>query len=507
MILPGNSPDSMSRISDMFRMGPSGRGGLGAESGGYSYAGDGQLSDVIGSHMDRITKFLNDNTNPQPQLQDIGRAALSSAFGQGDYNTTISGLMDQRLRSQATGLDLEGGAIDMLMRRNKMLSEQGNAPARALQDALETIGVDAWTPAQRAQLFSGIHSDPEKMTELNALSMVMRHSQGLDLTALTEAPTIKDFYDGDRVEQREWNAALGQWETIGGGPRWEYDQPSDPSDLDNKIAQATALYGAGTPEYEAAVGRIIGAVDTSKTTENDAQIEALMARGYTRQQAEDIAFGYVKTVTDPVTGNQSIVNITTGQGSPIEMPNGLPKSVVTGLTEQQTILDPVIEELAGFKNALTGEGVGLGGNVLDLWNRTGGQLMPGSINQTNIGQRTQLAALRERVIQAISGDERFSNMDRSRIEQILPSTGIFESAARARQALDQVELILRSRSATITQQLGGTVTPGGGGQPAPTTSGGTIETMSDDEILSLNPAALSPIDRKKLSDRLKAMGY
>lgn len=36
-----------------------------------------------------------------------------------------------------------------------------------------------------------------------------------------EAPIIKDFYEGGKVVQKQWNAQNGTWDKVGEGPRWE----------------------------------------------------------------------------------------------------------------------------------------------------------------------------------------------------------------------------------------------------------------------------------------------
>lgn len=55
-----------------------------------------------------------------------------------------------------------------------------------------------------------------------------------------------------------------------------------------------------------------------RKTENERQIDQLMARGFSRSDAEDIANGYVVVNTDPITGQVTLVNKTDGTQRPVD---------------------------------------------------------------------------------------------------------------------------------------------------------------------------------------------
>ena len=46
------------------------------------------------------------------------------------------------------------------------------------------------------------------------------------------APTVKDFYQGGEVIQKQWNPQIGQWEAVGQGPRWAPKSESDGIQVD-----------------------------------------------------------------------------------------------------------------------------------------------------------------------------------------------------------------------------------------------------------------------------------
>jgi len=353
-----------------------------------------------------------------------------------------------------------------------------------------------------------------------------------DAWKMLDAATVASlgFRPGTVVSQ---NSRTGAYEVEQG--------PLDPgggrqeTDLERKVGFLRTLYPNGGSEYDAHLLNIIGA-GGGDTSQSEAQIAALMQRGYSRKDAEDVAFGFVKTITNPTTGDSMLVNLTTGEARPLQMPDGLPKTVATDLAGQNVTLESVIGEIDALKNNVNGYGLGVGGVVLDAWNRTGGQLVPGSVSGENIDQRTAIAALRERIIQAISGDPRFSNQDRARIEQMLPSMSVMESPERARRQLDAVQQILDARRQSNAQQLGGGYTPPPGaadplagapllGGPTMAPSGdpfagapqlpgatggapaGSIADMPVENLLTLDPSQLSAADQKALDARLRALGY
>lgn len=52
-------------------------------------------------------------------------------------------------------------------------------------------------------------------------------------------------------------------------------------------------------------------------SENDKQIQALMARGWPQIGAEDIVYGFLIVVVNPVTGKADVINKATGKAIPV----------------------------------------------------------------------------------------------------------------------------------------------------------------------------------------------
>jgi len=216
---------------------------------------DTRLSDALGRQYDRITEFLNRNANPQPTLRDVGRAALSSAYGGADYQQSISQMMADRRQSEAQNIGMQGDALNLLVKRNELLASQGHPAAAALQDALKTIGFSGWDPQQQQALLKGIHDDPEQMNETNALEMVMRHSQAIDFTPEPDLPS--------GYEMGPEGPQLAPWYLAG------------------EQAKAEATRSPGQPVQPNYINMISPEGRTQVVNENDVgAMESLIAQGY-----------------------------------------------------------------------------------------------------------------------------------------------------------------------------------------------------------------------------------
>ena len=158
---------------------------------------DTTLADALGQQYDRITQFLSQNANPTPQPREIAAGILGGVYSGQPYYKTVSDMVASRQQSQMQNLDTQTSALNLLIKRNELLAQQGHPAAKALQDALGTIGFSGWTPQQQQALLQKIHQDPEQMNETNALDMVIRNSSGIDLAQAghTKAPSLVKEYE------------------------------------------------------------------------------------------------------------------------------------------------------------------------------------------------------------------------------------------------------------------------------------------------------------------------
>lgn len=85
---------------------------------------------------------------------------------------------------------------------------------------------------------------------------------------------------------------------------------TDGTELSKNIEAAG--FKRGSPEFQAAMRYQLNKGTIEKPTEKQREVEAYVGRGMSRQQAEDLAYGNMKTVPDPVTGQTRVLNIAGG---------------------------------------------------------------------------------------------------------------------------------------------------------------------------------------------------
>ena len=137
------------------------------------------------------------------------------------------------------------------------------------------------------------------------------------------------------------------------------------------------------------------------------------------------------------------------------VPIGAQSKGATELAQMETI------QLLGerLKNALRAKDVGLPGVVGEAADVFLGVLngMTGTEFETDPERflnRALLKNFREASLRSVSGEDRFSNLDRIAIENMLPKDGVFESLGRAKAKIQIVQSVLRERAMIKANQLG-----------------------------------------------------
>lgn len=157
--------------------------------------------------------------------------------------------------------------------------------------------------------------------------------------------------------------------------------------------------------------------------------DAMRLNKVNEADATAIVDGQVRTVTDPVSGRSSIVNMVTQKTIPIELDQTPVPEIATLPGEREEILS--INELA--------EGTGAVAGVKDLAAKTLGQVFPELVDEGNTDARTGLQQLRNRLVAALSISGRPPVIEQERIIELLPTVGFFESPARARLVLNSLK--------------------------------------------------------------------
>lgn len=165
-----------------------------------------------------------------------------------------------------------------------------------------------------------------------------------------------------------------------------------------------------------------------KETERDRKIQGLRSRGFSREESVDITDGRMRPITDPLSGETSLLNIATQEVTPVggraapEAPGPAPEAPAPAKT--------VFDQL--------GEGVGIGAVFAEGLSRTAGQFIPSMAKEETTRARTGIRGLREKLLRALSMSGRQLVVEQTRLLENIPSTGIFESEPHARAQLTEL---------------------------------------------------------------------
>lgn len=206
-----------------------------------------------------------------------------------------------------------------------------------------------------------------------------------------------------------------------------------------------------------------------KASQTDKQIGALVARGISQKDAEDIAYGIAKIKTDNISGQHTITNIADGTERPLVFQDGnqqtaqnSARSIFSGepLTSDPNKGQPV-ELLSTDPDANTGQrsqaqslysmaddATGLLPAISEIYTNIGGQIpgMPEIVDPNTVDKRQQFMIAQQALVRALVNNPRFpvGEMDRIREEvDIAPS--ILKSGKGLRQKMQAVDKGLRVR--------------------------------------------------------------
>ncbi len=206
-----------------------------------------------------------------------------------------------------------------------------------------------------------------------------------------------------------------------------------------------------------------------KPTERQQQIKELTARGFSRQQAEDVASGRVRVSTDQVTGAISLVNVATGDLKRLSGQSDIPKKTRSEMASQVQSIEGLLAKMPSLQKAIE-KGVGFIPAAKEFGGKVLGQLPTGSVNIPGLGEigtgeaavnpevvkaRTQLRIFREDIIAAFRKSGRVPVQEQQRILQFVDKLGVLNSAPDAKLAFQQLEQELRRIRDTYDVQLRG----------------------------------------------------
>lgn len=251
--------------------------------------------------------------------------------------------------------------------------------------------------------------------------------------------------------------------------RWEQEQRSRQAAAEFEAGlksqlelaqQATAQQHYKTME-EAAKGRLEAPLSPVGRLQMD--YDRAVKSGNT-EAAEQLKAAIEQSISNK---GRSIYMGTDAEGKPIfEMTEGGAPSRAGALGKATTAMTTQAQQkLAQYENSaellnwlqrkLRPEHVGAAGVVGELvLDKVLPQLGAQTANRGRVDVRTALTTAREGLMREISGDPRFSNVDRQEIAKALPSSGVFESYDDAQQRIATVRRILANRGKVYAQTLG-----------------------------------------------------
>jgi hypothetical protein len=158
--------------------------------------------------------------------------------------------------------------------------------------------------------------------------------------------------------------------------------------------------------------------------------------------AESLSTKLGMRMTTDREGNVTFEQVPIKGGAP---PGELTAGFKGRLQEQAHNYDNAMELLSHVESSITAGDVGLRGVGKELWSRIGGQLGV-EVNPEQMDVRKSIQLLRATLYKSLRSDSNITEAERKQIENMLPSTGAFESLSDARAALNAVRRELENRT-------------------------------------------------------------
>jgi hypothetical protein len=232
---------------------------------------------------------------------------------------------------------------------------------------------------------------------------------------------------------------------------------SGPDDAKAPTTQGGLQYVDGQwqpiPGYEDMQGRIAARSRApekpDKPTENERQIQALVSRGFSQAEAEDIAFGVVRLTQPDDFGTVYMVNIATGESKPVG--GGANAAAVGGQS-------PVPEAAAGPATPPIAQDVsnatGIGSNVEHIINSTIGQAVPGSVFPETADARQRVALFEKTAQEGLVNNPRFPVAEQERVRAMIPTAGAWlEDPDDAVRKVENLRVYLEQKRGAIENSL------------------------------------------------------
>lgn len=359
----------------------------------------------------------------------IGAPAMrgGGSVGQGlaSLGQSLSGIAEMRQRQEV--LDMQKQRMQQEAQQAALQQQQADSQQQAratLYGGMDPTTGISWNTGRQGM-------DPAQERALMARGYPQA-AQAAAAAALTpkEAPKAERFEvkQGDRI--KTFVGVPGDpntWQEVATAPRSEAKPETYKLFSPRGDKEQTVEVGSMTDRELKKLGwspmPAAAAPDARQTKISD----IMRLQGLDLATATGIVDGYISARTDPVTGNTALVNTASGQGRlvPIQMPpigSNDPAPSGTQQRAQQQEQRPVLEAITSL---------GATPWIKEAGSKTFGQWFEAANDPAVTQDRQQVRLLRENLLSAFARSDRPSNYAQQRVEELMPSMGVWESPSRA----------------------------------------------------------------------------
>lgn len=334
---------------------------------------------------------------------------------------------NNRHRNQALAAQVADNERNFLLREKELEAHdaQKRAVAQARFDEIEDMKtLSGWTPDRP---LPSLRSPKSIATAENIQSLYSKSKAGRAVAAAE-----KDYHD--RIEELLPKNALKARDMLNESGRMTFEiadfieqspkreKQYTPSDLEKSL---TYMIGQGyiTQEEAATLGK-----------------EKFLGPSETMEMSTDEQ-------------GRPIVKIIKGRSATAQV-SGPTTAVKTDLQKDINNTRQALPLMADLEKNLRAEDVGLRGVVGEtVMDRLLPQFGAGTLDPKRTDNRTKLRTLVQSMLRQISPDNRFTNEDRKRIEEIMPDLGVLENVDRAKQVLSELSKVFSERNVRDMQAL------------------------------------------------------
>ena len=364
---------------------------------------------------------INDFLDRTAGFEDFLRKTERKPFGDKSALDKFSDLMTE---SNQPGAIAEGDAL---------AGQERSAKDSALS-LIQTQRDKAQQPVEQETPFRDTFLGDLAASFIPGVTQSFERQEGKQKKAALDA-----IFQDPNLSQQDKISALA---SIDIGLAKEFASTTGRTELTPDIINARFLSTA-TPAQKKAFSesRSLGRSPAS-LTENQKQVDVLKSRGFSDQDSFDIANGFVKPVTNPVTNQTELVNIATGESRKLNLQSQKtpPLAEIGGAVENNEAAQ--IPSL--FEN--TALSTGVISAAKDIFAGTLGQVPGVQISEQTVQARQDLNTSQQDLVRSLITGDRFTATEMNAIKkEIEIESSILTSPSQLQQRMISIDRSLRKR--------------------------------------------------------------